>query len=82
MKRLLFSLVVLCCAVPAAMAGPNEGGVLWVHDTGILYTDDATLPPVSPPPADCAGWTTSSRWMGSRGSGRSMPRSPSEAARG
>ena len=55
MKQLLCLLAVLCCAASAAMAGPNAGGVLWVHDTGIEFSSDLTLPPVSTPPADCAG---------------------------
>ncbi len=45
----------LCTFAAPAVAGPNEGGVLWVHDTGLTFTEDLTLPPVSPPPADCAG---------------------------
>jgi hypothetical protein len=55
MRRLLSILGVICCAASAAMAGPNAGGVLWVHDIGSIYSDsDPVLPPVSPPPADCA----------------------------
>ena len=38
-----------------ATAGPNAGGVLWVHDTGIEFSSDLALPPASTPPADCAG---------------------------
>jgi hypothetical protein len=55
MKQLLWFLVVACCAVSAAAAGPNAGGVLWVHDTGILYSGDTVKPIVSTPPDDCAG---------------------------
>ncbi len=55
MRRLLLLLMVLAGTSATVMAGPNEGGVLWVHDTGLAFTDDMTLPPVSPPPADCAG---------------------------
>ena len=55
MRRLLLTLGVFCCMASAAMAGPNAGGVLWVHDIGPIYSDsDPVLPPVSPPPADCA----------------------------
>ena len=55
MKRLLCLLAVLCSTASVATAGPNEGGVLWVHDTGILFSSDLDLPPASTPPADCAG---------------------------
>ena len=55
MKQLLCLLAVVCGTVTVATAGPNQGGVLWVHDTGIVFSTDLTLPPVSSPPADCAG---------------------------
>ena len=55
MRKLLLLLGVLCCcATTAALAGPNAGGVLWVHDTGINVSSDpvGTWPPA---PANCAG---------------------------
>ncbi len=54
MKQLLCCLAILCGMASVAIAGPNSGGVLWVHDTGLAYTGDMTLPPVSAPPTDCA----------------------------
>ena len=55
MRRLPLFLGVPSCTASAALAGPNAGGVLWVHDTGLLPTDwDIPYPPVSAPPADCA----------------------------
>jgi len=35
------------------MAGPNAGGILVVHDTGVAFSTDTPLPPVSEPPASC-----------------------------
>jgi hypothetical protein len=56
MRSLLVTLGVLCCAASVAMAGPNAGGVLWVHDIGMYFSDDGTpVPPVTTPPAGCAG---------------------------
>ena len=55
MKRLLCLLAVVCGMASVATAGPNSGGVLWVHDTGIEFAPDLPLPPASTPPADCAG---------------------------
>jgi hypothetical protein len=55
MKHLLWFLAVLGLAASVASAGPNAGGVLWVHDTGIVYSGDTVQPVVSTPPADCAG---------------------------
>jgi hypothetical protein len=52
MKQLLWLLAVGCCVVSVATAGPNAGGVLVVHDTGVAYTSDMVLPPVTTPPAD------------------------------
>jgi hypothetical protein len=43
---------------PNSCPSSNAGGVLWVHDTGIVFSTDLTLPPVSTPPADCAGVDT------------------------
>ncbi len=56
MKKFLMALVVLAIASAPALAGPNENGVIVVHNTGIVWTSDLTLPPVSDPPAfgiDC-----------------------------
>jgi hypothetical protein len=53
MKHLLWLLAVLALTASTATAGPNEGGVLWVHATGIEYTTDDM--PAPTPPADCAG---------------------------
>jgi hypothetical protein len=47
---LVESLVV----VSAAVAGPNAGGVLVVHDTGVAWSAGMALPPVTPPPASCS----------------------------
>jgi hypothetical protein len=55
MKRLLWFLAVWGLTASAASAGPNFGGVLWVHDTGLVFSNDTELPVVSTPPADCAG---------------------------
>jgi hypothetical protein len=54
MRRLPLILGMLCCSAAAAMAGPNAGGVLWVHDIGYIYCFDSFLPPPSVPPVDCA----------------------------
>ena len=51
----LFLLAVLGLTASASSAGPNAGGVLWVHDTGIVFSTDPSWSPVSTPPADCAG---------------------------
>jgi len=53
MKKFLMALVVLAIASAPALAGPNENGVLVVHNTSIVWTSDLTLPPASPAPA-CA----------------------------
>ena len=45
MRTLLLVLGALLCGASATMAGPNAGGVLWVHDLGII---DSQTPP--PPP--------------------------------
>jgi hypothetical protein len=57
MKQLLWYLVVLCGAASVAMAGPNAGGVLVVHDIGCggTCTDTPGWQDLYPPPADCAG---------------------------
>ena len=54
MKQLLWFLAVLGLTASVSSAGPNQGGVLWVHDTGIFKSSDPTT--VWPPaPTDCAG---------------------------
>jgi hypothetical protein len=53
MKKFLMALVVLAIASVPALAGPNQYGVIVVHNTGILWSTDLQLPPVSPVPA-CA----------------------------
>jgi hypothetical protein len=40
-KRFTLAALILILAAPLALAGPNEGGVLVVHDPGIAYTSDA-----------------------------------------
>lgn len=55
MKKLLWFLAVLGLTTSVASAGPNTGGVIWVHDTGLTFTVDPPVPPVNTPPADCAG---------------------------
>ena len=55
MKQLPGLLVVLWCLASVAMAGPNAGGVLWVHDTGLAYSTDSPGSPGGPVPADCSG---------------------------
>lgn len=52
MKQLLWLLAVLGLTASVASAGPNAGGVLWVHDTNITFSSDIPLPPVSTPPTD------------------------------
>lgn len=53
-RRLAFVVLTfaVCHSCPA-LAGPNHGGTLVVHDTGLAYTDADPVPPVSPPPAAC-----------------------------
>ena len=51
MKTMLLALTVLAIASAPALAGPNENGVIVVHNTGIAWTSDLVLPPASPPPA-------------------------------
>lgn len=53
MRRLPLVLGALAfLAASAATAGPNAGGVLWVHDSGYVNRD---APPPDIKPADCAG---------------------------
>jgi hypothetical protein len=42
-----------CASPPTASRGPNVGGVLVVHDTGIQYSVGDPEPPVNPP-ANCS----------------------------
>jgi len=37
-----------------AFAGPNAGGVLVIHNTGVLFSSDTVVPPVTPQPASCS----------------------------
>ena len=52
MKQLLWFLAVsgLTASVVSAV-GPNAGGVLWVHDTGVVVSSDPSVWPAKP--ADC-----------------------------
>ena len=50
MKRLLVCLAVLTIAPAPAWAGPNETGAIVVHNTGVAWTTDLSLPPASPVP--------------------------------
>jgi glycopeptide antibiotics resistance protein len=45
------------CPVPPPPigTGPNVGGVLWVHSTGINYFNGIPFPPQSNKPVNCAG---------------------------
>ena len=49
--KLLWFLAVLGCTAAAAMAGPNEDGMLFVRNTGTVYTAE---PVFGPDPADCS----------------------------
>jgi len=55
MKHLLWFLAVLGLTASVASAGPNAGGVLWVHDTGVIRPG----PIVWPGDPDGAGCPTS-----------------------
>jgi hypothetical protein len=55
MRHVRWLLVAMWCLASAARAGPNAGGVLWVHDTGLIHSTDPPGPPVSPAPTDCSG---------------------------
>jgi hypothetical protein len=51
MRKVLLLLGVLCCCAAAdAVAGPNAGGVLWVHNTGKAFT---AAPVFDPDPTVC-----------------------------
>ena len=39
-KRFTLAALILVLAVPVALAGPNAGGVLVLHDPGLAYTSD------------------------------------------
>jgi hypothetical protein len=45
MRRLLWVLAIACGTASMAVAGPNAGGVLLVHDTGLVYSTDLQGPP-------------------------------------
>lgn len=47
MKKFLMALAMLALVSAPVLAGPNVGGVLIVHDTGLAYTTDLVVPPVS-----------------------------------
>jgi hypothetical protein len=48
MKSLRLVLVLRTVAGVPALAGPYADGVIVVHNTGILWSTDLQLPPVSP----------------------------------
>jgi len=56
MKKFLMALAILCIAGPALATGPNAGGTLVIHYTGLVFSAvaDLPVPPVTTPPADCA----------------------------
>jgi len=56
MKKFLMALAVLCIAGPAFATGPNIGGTLVIHDTGVTFSTvaDLPVPPVSTAPASCS----------------------------
>jgi hypothetical protein len=55
MKKFLMALAVLCIASPAIATGPNAGGTLVVHDTGVHFStvSDLPIPPPSAAPTSC-----------------------------
>jgi len=55
MKKFLMALAVLALASAPAFAGPNAGGTLVVHDTGLTYTIDSTSYPSPAPDPACEG---------------------------
>ena len=56
MRKMIWLLALCCCATTASMAGPNAGGVLWAHDTGIsVTTDPITTWPADPAVSGCPG---------------------------
>jgi len=55
MRKLLLFLAVCCCSATLAMAGPNEGGTLVLHDTGLVYTTDSASYPSPAPVGPCPG---------------------------
>lgn len=55
MRKPLWLLVVVACSASVAAAGPNAGGVLVVHDTGLRDTAGDAGPPFGGPvPTSCA----------------------------
>jgi hypothetical protein len=53
MKKFLMALVVLAIASAPALAGPNAGGILMAHNTGMAWTSDP-LPPTPVPTCEGA----------------------------
>lgn len=58
MRKVIWLLLALFGTAPGVMAGPNDGGVIWVHNTGIMFSSDLPLPPVSAKPSACTGVDT------------------------
>lgn len=61
MSRCIAIILMLVAFSVRAMAGPNTGGVIVVHNTGIEWTTDMPTPPASPVPAfgdSCSGFGT------------------------
>jgi hypothetical protein len=56
MKKFLMVLALLALVSAPALAvdGPNVHGVLIVHDTGLAYTTDLPIPPLSDSPSVCS----------------------------
>lgn len=52
MKKFLLAVAVLALVSAPAFAGPNAGGTLVVHNTGLLYTVDTAEYPSDAPPCD------------------------------
>jgi hypothetical protein len=55
MKRLLSAVFALVVAASPAISGPNAGGVMIVHDTGLTFSTvtDLPIPPPTAPPVSC-----------------------------
>jgi hypothetical protein len=56
MRKLMWLLAVVSSTASAAFAGPNAGGVLVVHNTGMVWSvnDPPPLPPSTVPPTWCS----------------------------
>jgi len=59
MKKFLMALVVLAIASAPALAGPNAGGILMVHNTGMAWSGDGL--PTTPVPT-CEGANLEVPW--------------------